>query len=261
VHGDFPPSEYLGFENMASLHLIGPVVGNNFAVFQSLASGNGPEDLPAQIDAYLNSNGGKADKNALHFLFIGGTDVINAAFLTPDDAQSLQLLDAAVAGLETAIRRLAAAGAKTVFAPNFTDLGTTPAARKYGIVKRANWISRVYNHRFEKMLDRVECDLPKLEIIRWDFYKFSHELLDRADELGYTNITDSCVDHIPAGTCNFDKFVFVDDFFVTTKTHRFFASAAMQALITRDDHKGPHGHKGERKGDHDRKHCKGPGRW
>src|SRR5689334_7414619 len=101
-------AQALGFENKPSLHLVGPPVGNNFAVFQALAGGNGPEDLPAEIDAYLGSRpGGRINPNALHFLFIGGSDVINA-MLEPDDAKALQILKKAVAGLETAIRRLSA---------------------------------------------------------------------------------------------------------------------------------------------------------
>lgn len=256
VHGNFPPpffnnrttngpnledffSANIGFTNTASLHLIGPPVGNNFAVFQALASGHGPEDLPAEIDAYLNSRGGVANPDALFFVFIGGSDVIKAAFEVPDDAAASQLLSDAVKGIETAIRRLVAAGAKTVFAPNFTDLGTTPAARKLGIIPRATRISKEYNKKFEAMLDRIDRDL-KFDLIRWDFFGFSHDLLRNAASLGYTNTTDACVDLLAAGQCDFDRFVFMTDFFPTSKTHRLFANGVTQVLIERGKDRRKH---------------------
>jgi cholinesterase len=260
VHGSFPPpfapnrstngpnlddffSEALGFKNKPSMHLVGPVQGNNFAVFQALAAGNGPEDLPAEITAYLNSRGGRANPNALFFVFIGGSDVINA-ILTPDDAASSRIIDGAVAGIEVAIRRLAQAGARTIFAPNFVDLGTTPGARKLGNVERSTRISREYNRKFERMLDRMDRELRRVELIRWDFGAWSDQLFKHAFELGFTNTTDACLDLIATGQCDPERFVFLTDFFPTSKTHRLFAIGAAQALIQRDAPRcgGHHGH-------------------
>ena len=88
-------AETMNFENKPSMHLVGPVKGNNFAVFQSLARGNGPEDLPAQITAYLNSRGGHAEADALHLFLISGSDVIDA-LLQPSDTVATQIIDATV---------------------------------------------------------------------------------------------------------------------------------------------------------------------
>lgn len=225
-------SELMDFPNEPSLHLIGPAVGNNFAVFQSLAAGHGPEDLPAQVQAYLTSRGGKADPEALHLLLIGGTDVINA-LLTPDDRAASKMLDAAVAGLENALRTLAAAGAKTIYAPNFTDLGKTPYAIKNGVTKRATRICLEYNRKYDAMLDRVERQL-NIELVRWDFFAYTQELFKHIDELGFTNATDACLDLEPTGQCDLSRFVFLADFFPTTRVHKLFATAMMQAFIERD---------------------------
>jgi len=250
VHGDFPPpffhnrttngpnledflAENLLFENKPSLHLIGPPVGNNFAVFQSLAGGNGPEDLPAQLDAYLNARGGVADPNALFYIFISGTEVINAV-ATPDDDAASQILNASVAGIETAMRRLVRAGAKTLLVPNFTDLGTTPFARKLNQVERATRISLEFERKFQAMLKRVDCDLD-FELIRWDFLQWSRDFLDHADQLGFTNKTDSCLDVIGEGKCDFDRFVFFNDFFLTSRVHRLIGNAVTQAIYQRED--------------------------
>jgi phospholipase/lecithinase/hemolysin len=225
-------SEMLDFPNDPSLHLIGPARGNNFAVFQSLAAGHGPEDLPAQIQAYLTSRGGKADPEALHLLLIGGTDVINA-LLEPNDRTSSKMLDAAVAGMENALRTLVKNGARTIYAPNFTDLGKTPYAVKNGVTKRATRICQEYNRKYDAMLDRVERQLD-FELIRWDFFAYTQELFKHIDELGFTNWTDACLDLEPSGQCDLSRFVFLADFFPTTRVHQYFATAMMQAYIERD---------------------------
>lgn len=231
-------AELLHFDNKPSMHLTGPVVGNNFAVFQSLARGNGPEDLPAQISAYLNSHGGRANPNALHLLLIGGSDVIDA-LLEPNDQASSLILDQTVVGMESALRRLVDGGAKRIYAPNFTDLGYTPYAIKNGVTARATRISREYNRKYAAMLDRFERRLrlrghTDVEIIRWDFYAYTHRMFRHIEDFGFTNATQSCIDLIPSNRCQLDRFVFLSDFFPTSRTHQLFAVAMAQNLIDRD---------------------------
>jgi phospholipase/lecithinase/hemolysin len=231
-------AELLHFDNKPSMHLVGPVMGNNFAVFQSLARGNGPEDLPAQVQAYLSSHGGRANPEALHLLLIGGSDVIDA-LLNPNDQASSQILDATVVGMENALRTLVNSGAKRVYAPNFTDLGYTPYAIKNGVTGRATRISREYNRKYAAMLDRFERRLRlqgrhDVEIIRWDFFAYTHRLFRHIEDFGFTNSTQSCIDLIPSNRCELDRFVFLSDFFPTSRTHQLFATAMAQNLIDRD---------------------------
>jgi cholinesterase len=223
-------AEALNFPDEPSMHLVGPVKGNNFAVFQSLAGGHGPEDLPAQIQAYLGSRAGKADPKALHLLLIGGSDVINA-FLEPNDAKSSQILDAAVDGMEHAIKTLAAAGAKTIYAPNFTDLGATPFAVKNHVEARGRRISVEYNTKYAKMLDRVDHELH-IDLIRWDFFAWSEKFLTHVHEFGFTNTTGSCLAESPTYQCgDLSKFLFLDDFFPTARAHRLFGIAMTENFI------------------------------
>jgi len=223
-------AEALNFPDKPSGHLTGPVQGNNFSVFQSLAGGHGPEDLPAQVQAYLDSRGGMADPKALHLLLIAGTDVINA-MQEPDDVKAHHMIDAAVIGNENAIRTLVQAGAKTIFAPNFSDLGSTPGAINSHLVARATRVSVEYNTKYAAMLDRVERELD-FDLIRWDFFTYTHQFLAKAHELGFTNTTQACVDLSASGDCgDLSKFVFLADFFPTTRVHRFFAMAMVQAFL------------------------------
>lgn len=228
-------SEIMNFENKSSLHLIGPVQGNNFAVFQSLARGNGPNDLPAQITAYLNSRGGNADPRALHLFLISGSDVIDA-LLQPSDAVASQIIDATVKGQETALWRLIDAGAQTIYAPSFTDLGYSPYSIKNNAVERATRISEEYDRKYNAMLDRLDRKLMQqrrdnVEVIRWDFFGYTRRLFRHFHEFGFTNLTSSCIDDLPSGRCDFDRYVFLSDFFPTTRTHRMFAIAMAQNLI------------------------------
>ena len=228
-------SEIMNFENKPSLHLIGPVQGNNFAVFQSLARGNGPNDLPAQITAYLNSRGGQADPRALHLFLISGSDVIDA-LLQPSDAVASQIIDATVKGQETALWRLIDAGAKTIYAPSFTDLAYSPYSIKNNAVARARRISEEYDRKYNAMLDKLDRRLMQqrrddVEVIRWDFFGYTRRLFNHFHEFGFTNLTASCIDDLPSGRCDFDRYVFLSDFFPTTRTHRMFAIAMAQNLI------------------------------
>jgi hypothetical protein len=219
----------LGLKSENSMHLVGPPVGTNFAVRDALAGGNGPHDLPGQYNAYLKSRGGKADPDALYFLFNGGNDVI-AAVLTPDDAASDKIVLAAVQGLETAIRTLVNAGAVTIFAPDFVDLSYVPFTHKDPA--RAKRISESYNKQYNAMLDRVESEL-KFELIRWSFDRFLKDLQKHGDEFGFTNVKDACVT-MPQGQCDPDHFLFLTDTFPTTKAHNFMAAAMAVAILNRD---------------------------
>ncbi len=228
-------TEIMNLENKPSLHLTGPVQGNNFAVFQSLARGNGPNDLPAQISAYLNSRGGQADPKALHLFLISGSDVIDA-LLQPSDAVASQIIDATVKGQEDGLWRLIDAGAKNIYAPSFTDLGYSPYSVKNNVVRRATRLSDEYDRKYNAMLDRLDRRLAMqnrrdVEVIRWDFLGYSRRLFRHFHEFGFTNLTESCIDVLASGGCKFDKFVFLTDFFPTTRTHRMFAIAMAQNLI------------------------------
>jgi phospholipase/lecithinase/hemolysin len=219
----------LGLKSENSMHLVGPPVGTNFAVRDALAGGNGPHDLPGQYNAYLKSRGGKADPDAFYFLFNGGNDVI-LAVLTPDDAVSEKILGAAVRGLETAIRTLVQAGAKTIFAPDFVDLSYVPFAQKDAA--RAKRISESYNKQYNTMLDVVDSEL-KFELIRWSFDAFFKDLLKHGEEFGFTNVKDACLT-MPQGQCDPDHFLFLTDTFPTTKAHEFMAAAMASAILYRD---------------------------
>lgn len=222
----------MGFQVKSSNHLIGPAVGTNFAVRDALAGGNGPDDLPQQLKAYLEPRGGKADPNAFFFVFNGGNDVIKAV-MAPTQAESEQWIDGAVDGLERALRRLIASGAQTIMAPNFIDISVVPALRNTPAAAHAHALSMEYNRKFEAMLARVEND-THFKFIHWDFAGFIQGVINHADEFGFTNITDSCEALKAKGQCDPNHFLYLTDVFPTARAHELMAQAMAVQIIMRD---------------------------
>jgi cholinesterase len=223
----------LGLKADPSLHLVGKAAGTNFSVRDALAGANGPHDLPAQVNAYLGPRGGKADPDALYFVFIGGNDVLLAA-ITPNDEAAETILRNAVSGIHNSIRTLVAAGATKIFAPDFIDISTAPAFRAAGpgATARASRLSAAYNQAFNAILDQVEAELD-FTLIRWSFDQFVKDVFVHADELGFTNTTDSCVAVAKQGKCDYDRFIFLNEQFPTAKVHELIGTALALAVVTR----------------------------
>jgi phospholipase/lecithinase/hemolysin len=226
----------LGLAAEPSMHLVKKprkAGGTNFAVSDALAGGQGPHDLPAQVKAHLDRQGGKADPDALYFVFIGGNDVI-LAVMSQDPQKADKILDDAVAGIETSIHTLVASGARTIMAPDFIDIGIAPALRGMGQGSQA-WATQIsdsYNAKFNAMLDKVEKE-KSFELIRWEFGQFVKDLTAHAEEFGFTNATDSCTAMMKAKMCDFDKFIFLNEQYPTAKVHELMGWAMALAILER----------------------------
>jgi len=246
VYGDLPPpfyknhftngpdavdylAENLGFTLKPSLHRVGPVKGNNFASADALAYGNEPKDLQGQISAFLDSRGGSADAKALYYVIIGGNGIIPATF-QPNPAKSRKQVDQAIESKRQAIHRLAKAGVKTLFFDNFTNIGLTPKIRLAGLSARGEWISRYHNKELDRMFNGIESEYgKKLNLIRFDFWQFTaNDLIAGASALGFTNTTDAC---LTSANCDLDKFVFINDLFLSAKVHKLWGSLLTTTLM------------------------------
>ena len=105
----------------------------------SSTQGAGPggldiRDLPQQVQDYLSSRGGKADPNALYFVWSGGNDIPTAAGAGSSNASNVA--SAAAGSLATQIATLKNAGATLIIAPNLPAFGNTPAAL-YAVIDNA----------------------------------------------------------------------------------------------------------------------------
>jgi len=111
-----------------------PGGGNNYAAGGARVVFEDPTrnawSATSQINAYLASSGGRADPNALYFVYIGANDLTTTTtggpgnIINPQNVSALTTL-----GLERAnlVMELAAAGARYILVPN-TIVGLTPAA-------------------------------------------------------------------------------------------------------------------------------------
>lgn len=209
----------------ASLNLVGPEKGTNYAVYGALASGNRSIDLPAQVSAYLDPRGQIADPDALYFVFIGGNDVIEAIFQPDSVAEAT--LESAVVGIENAIRRIVAAGGKTILVGNFIDIGTAPGLRAAGFAGVGTARTELFNQLLDRDMSTLERSLG-MRILKFDFFGFGRKYLASADKLGFTDTTDSC---LASANCDFDRFVFFNDEVPTARIHQLLGNQIVESLI------------------------------
>ena len=90
-------------------------------------------DLPQQVQDYLSANGGKANPNAVYFVWSGGNDIPTAGGAGNNAAT---VATAAANSLATQVGVLNNAGAKLIIAPNLPAFGNTPAAM-YAVIDGA----------------------------------------------------------------------------------------------------------------------------
>lgn len=213
-------AERLGFDAEPSLHLIGEVGGNNFAVKASTTRGNAITDLPAQLDAHFSRTGGEALPDALYFVFIGGHDVIQAV-LEPDMMTSRQIIRESVDGLEAQLQRLINSGANHIYAPGFIDISTAPAFANSPYAQKAHDLSVQFEVQFNLMLYKLEWK-NKFHFYKFSFWDFVKDNIESGEILGFANKTDSCVDSLD---CDFNKFIYLDQTVPTARVHDLLGNA------------------------------------
>ncbi len=208
--------------------------GTNYAVAGARANADlTPGDLPQQVTAFLGSSVGGIPSDALYVVFIGGNDVA-AAVQSGTVETSTTIIQEAVVGIIDAIDRLSMAGAAFFLIPNIPDLGATPRFRFSGdkeVIKRATRLTRKFNRLLAKAIDEIEDDYD-IEVLEFDTFRFLRSTIDNAVSLGFTNVEDPCLS--PLVVCDFDSFIFFDDFHPTAKVHGL-AGEAMLDQVREDD--------------------------
>ena len=100
--------------------------------------------LATQAAAYLGSNGGRADPDALYSVWGGPNDLFS---IQANPGQAQQIIGAAVTAQVGLVGTLQAAGARYVLVPNIPDLGLTPTFIAGGAasVAQGTAVSSAYN--------------------------------------------------------------------------------------------------------------------
>ena len=235
-------ADKLGLSAEASLHLVGPAVGGNYAVAGANALGNNPEDLGYQIAAFLANKGYVAPSDALYVVMIGGND-IRSERGELDLEVAKATIDAAAAQVQGAMETLILAGAKSFFLVNSPNIALIPEtgliAESVGdseMFKRAKKLSNHYRVRLKEIAELLN-NQPGVNVTEFDFYKFLNKLVNHAEDYGFTNWTDACFSSISFTfypDCNyglnFDKYVFFDEIHPTARSHELIGEAFYKTL-------------------------------
>ncbi len=232
----------------ASLHLIGPAVGPNYAVAGARAGGDEPIDLAAQVSLFLANHGYQAPADALYVVMIGGNDVRDARDAA-DRATARRIVKRAVRRVAAAVAALRGVGARHFLVANVPDLGAIPETRMRAaatgdasLVRRTTRLSRLFNHRLARAL-RTLHRLPETDIVAFDLFAFLSALLANAEQYGFTNTTDPCFSSetytfYPGceDGARFPEYAFFDEIHPTSRVHGFIGMAMGEALAARGDH-------------------------
>ena len=233
----------LGLSAEASLHLIGPEMGGNYAVARGNAYGKEIFDLNTQLISFHSNHGFVAPADALYVMFIGGNDVRDAVYL-PDLAVAESLVKAAATAVRHAIESLAQAGAQSFLLVNAPNISVIPETRFYAannpeLIDRALLLSNLYKAALHDTVGKLKED-NNISISEFDLFKFFNKLLTKAEKYGFSNSTEACFstliyqEDIFHPDCNygmnFDQFIFFDEIHPTTRVHELVGEAFYKKL-------------------------------
>ncbi|MGQ3319914.1 esterase EstP [Pseudomonas brassicacearum subsp. neoaurantiaca] len=138
--------------------------GNNWAVGgyrtdQILESITGVSDTGERSrPGYLQSNGLRADPNALYYLSGGGNDFLQGRVLTPEQA------NAAADRLADSVQVLQTAGARYVMVWLLPDLGLTPALNGGPLQDAFSQLGNQFNQQLITRLQGIDAEIIPLNI-------------------------------------------------------------------------------------------------
>ncbi len=242
----------MGLTALASLHLLGPEVGTNYAVAGANAAGVQPIDLAAQTSIFLANHGYAAPEDALYVILIGGNDIRSARNVI-DSVLANSIVDAAVVQVSQTISQLARSGARSFLLINAPDIGVIPETRILsqltndpGMPYRATRLSKRFGKKLKKAIehmDEAENDASgELDIAQFNLLKFFNKLVKNGSKAGFSNTTDACFSSITFTFnpgCNygqnFDQYIFFDEIHPTARVHAIIGNAFYQALDHDED--------------------------
>ena len=143
--------------------------------------------ITEQIDQHLSSRpGGRADPDALYFIWAGLNDINDALILDSANAQTHTL--AAATAHVAQIRRLQEAGARYIVVPNLPDLSVIPFAANLPPAARAalTALSTAYNEVvYTGLRARVGGVIP-INILA-----LTEEIFESSQTYGFTNVRET----------------------------------------------------------------------
>ena len=258
----------LGLPLEASLHLIGPAVGANYAVAGASAETHGSIDLTSQVALFLANHGGVAPDDALYVMFLGGNDIRHARD-SGDATQAAQIVADATGVINTQMQVLAMAGARNWLVVNAPDIGAIPEtgliAATIGDISlpaKVSALSQQFNVALHAQIEQLEDELD-IEVEDFDLFAEFNQIINTSVSLGFTNNSDACFSSLLGQFnpgCNFGlsfgEYVFFDEIHPTAGVHAMIGERMFAEIAEHDAgdrRKGTHKEKHRKKRQHHEK--------
>jgi len=240
-------AEGIGLSADASLHLIGPAVGTNYAVAGARAGGPVAIDLPTQVNLFLANHAGVAPSDALYIVFIGGNDVRDARD-SLDAVTAESIVDTAVTAEVAQVQTLIASGASNILVMNVPDIGSIPESGLLalltgdnGIRERATQLTKRYNKSLKRQL-KVLRKATDTDIDVFNTFEEFADIIEDAAENGFTNTSDACFSSVNLSFnvgcgfgANFPQYIFFDEIHPTARVHAMIGQALLDEINDEDD--------------------------
>lgn len=141
-----------------------------------------------EIDSYLLGHHGKAAENSLFIVWMGSNNFLSLA-INDDHEKSLSQVNK---GITQGLKRLVAAGAKTIVVFNLPDLGATPYARELGLQQHMSFLSQRHNALLQTSVDKLSKVYPHVQWLYFDAKELLNDLVMSPGTYGLKNVTDTC---------------------------------------------------------------------
>jgi len=203
--------------------------------------GNGttiPPSIPQQVEMYLASVHGHADRKALYIIEGGGNDILGASGVSPEYLGYQIALG--ISDSELALRR---AGAEHFLIPDLLNVGLLPEAAAEGkeFVSFAAAASVATNKALDRLLG-FEDFFERVRIHRLDVFRLFRDIaadstttlpVPLVSHFGFTNIVIPCLSLTLTPCADPDHTLFWDGEHPTEFGHAFFAVTVVANLNTK----------------------------
>jgi phospholipase/lecithinase/hemolysin len=145
--------------------------------------------LKQEIDTYLFSNHGKADKKGVYIIWIGANNYLNLP------KQPNETVAAVMNGIDKGVRQLITAGAQNIVLVNLPDLSKLPYARQLKpeqLMALAD-LSKQHNIQLKKKMTAFQKKYVKIRWVYLDANGLLAEVLKWPSNYGFTNVNGFCL--------------------------------------------------------------------
>jgi phospholipase/lecithinase/hemolysin len=190
--------------------------------------------LTGQIDIFKTTNQ-TVDNQALYTIWAGANDYLNNKVQNPNEP---------ITNLLNAVQSLASVGAKNFLIVNLPNLGSLPGTQGTLYSDGLNQLTAGHNFGLSQAVKNLNQQIPSLNVQIFDANSFLNQVINNKEKLGFTNVTDACLNIIqqpeplpPTVTIcpnfngpNFKEYLFWDAIHPTSYAHSLIAKEIEKSI-------------------------------